>query len=414
MKNLLFFFCFAIVSSFTSAQVKILFDASKAETAGNADWIIDADQYNLNYYSNGTANIGGGNEANAQRIPTPAQSGITASTSETYWNGGLSNWAVDCVKKGYTVETLPYNGAITYGNAGNAQDLTNYKVFIVCEPNFVFTLAEKQAILSFVQNGGGLFMVADHTMSDRNGDGWDSPNIWNDLMSNNGVQSNPFGITFDLVDFTQTTSNLVSTDSVVNGPMGAVTQMMFNGGTTMTLSTAANPTVKGFVFKTGSSTSGSTNVMMARARYGNGRVVALGDSSPCDDGTGDPNDNLYNGYTGDVGVNHQRIIMNATIWLAGAGVVTGINDVTNVNDDVFVSPNPAVQQTYLSYSLSGNTKVAARLLDISGRPIRNLFDRQQTAGNYQYKVDLSSLQAGVYLIELRTGNRIATKKLLIH
>jgi hypothetical protein len=414
MKNLLFIFCFAIVSSFTSAQVKILFDASKAETAGNADWIIDADQYNLNYYSNGTANIGGGNEANAQRIPTPTQSGITASTSETYWNGGLSNWAVDCVKKGYTVETLPYNGAITYGNAGNAQDLTNYKVFIVCEPNFVFTLAEKQAILSFVQNGGGLFMVADHTMSDRNGDGWDSPDIWNDLMSNNGVQGNPFGITFDLVDFTQTTSNLVSTDSVVNGPMGAVTQMMFNGGTTMTLSTAANPTVKGFVFKTGSSTSGSTNVMMARARYGNGRVVALGDSSPCDDGTGDPNDNLYNGYTGDVGVNHQRIIMNATIWLAGAGVVTGINDVTNVNDDVFVSPNPAVQQTYLRYSLSGNTKVAARLLDISGRPIRNLFDRQQAAGHYQYKVDLSSLQAGVYLIELRAGNRIATRKLLIH
>lgn len=414
MKNYLLLFFFAIAGHSSYAQIKVLFDARKAESAGNADWVIDADQYNLNYNSNGTVNTSGGNEANAQRIPTPAQSGITASTSETYWDGGLSYWAVDCVKKGYTVETLPYNGSITYGNAGNAQDLSNYKVFIVCEPNFVFTLAEKQAILSFVQNGGGLFMVADHTISDRNGDGWDSPDIWNDLMSNNGVQNNPFGITFDLADFTQTTSNVLSGDSVVNGPMGAVTQMMFNGGTTMTLSTAANSTVKGIVFKTGSSTSGSTNVMMARARYGNGRVVSLGDSSPCDDGTGDNNDNLFNGYTGDVGVNHQRIIMNATIWLAGAGVVTGLDDITIGNDDLFLSPNPAVQQTYLNYSLTRTARISARLLDISGRPVKNLFDKQQSAGNYQYKIDVSSLQAGVYLIEMRTGNRVVTKKLMLH
>ncbi len=34
------------------AQVKILFDATKAETSGNADWVIDADQTNLGYNSN--------------------------------------------------------------------------------------------------------------------------------------------------------------------------------------------------------------------------------------------------------------------------------------------------------------------------------------------------------------------------
>ena len=31
----------------TNAQIKILFDATKAETAGNADWVIDADNHNL-------------------------------------------------------------------------------------------------------------------------------------------------------------------------------------------------------------------------------------------------------------------------------------------------------------------------------------------------------------------------------
>jgi len=70
-------------------------------------------------FSNGPAVIGAGNESNPQRIPTPSQSGITTSTPETYWEGSLSNWGIDCVRKGYTVETLPYNGKITYGVSTN-------------------------------------------------------------------------------------------------------------------------------------------------------------------------------------------------------------------------------------------------------------------------------------------------------
>jgi hypothetical protein len=33
-------------------------------------------------------------------------------------------------------------------------------------------MAEKDAIINFVKNGGGLYMIADHDNSDRNGDGW--------------------------------------------------------------------------------------------------------------------------------------------------------------------------------------------------------------------------------------------------
>ena len=164
----------------------------KAETAGNADWIIDADLFNLGWKPGAT--IGGGNEANAQRFPTPDQANVTSSTSETYWKGGLSAWAIDCVKKGYFVESLPYNGQITYGNSSNAQDLSNYKILILCEPNILFTSAEKTAIINFVQNGGRLIMIADHNQSDRNSDGKDSPTILNDLMNNNGIKNNPFGI----------------------------------------------------------------------------------------------------------------------------------------------------------------------------------------------------------------------------
>ncbi len=312
----LFFLVFIIGLPAHSQTIKILFDASKAESAGNADWVIDADAHNLGY-GTGPAVLNGGTESNAQKIPTPAQSGITGSTVETYWNGGLSYWGIDCVNRNYVVESLPYNGLITYGNSGNTQDLSNYKVFIICEPNIIFSASEKTAILNFVLNGGGLFMISDHNASDRNNDGNDSPHIWNDLMTTNSVQSNPFGISFDYTDFSQTTSNIPSlpSDSILHGLAGNVTQAQWSNGTSMTLNPAQNSTVKGVIYKTGS-TFGNTNVMCAYARYGNGKVAAIGDSSPCDDGTGDSNDVLYDGYISDAAGNHRKLLMNITIWLA--------------------------------------------------------------------------------------------------
>lgn len=50
--------------------------------AGNADWIIVADIFNIRF-TGGSASLGGF-ESNPQQIPTPAQSGITATTPEDY------------------------------------------------------------------------------------------------------------------------------------------------------------------------------------------------------------------------------------------------------------------------------------------------------------------------------------------
>ena len=303
----------------SQAQIKILFDATKAETAGSADWVIDQDV-----------------SKTAQRLPTPDQSTVTSSTAETYWTGGLSNWGIDCVNKGYYVETLPSNGGkITYGNKTNAQDLSNYTVFVVCEPNIRFSAIEKTAILNFVANGGGLFMISDHTGSDRNNDGWDSPAIWNDLLSNNSTTPNPFGIKFDLVNFSGIYSNraasLSANDSLLHGSYGNPTTIKWSNGTTMTISPDSNATAKAVFYKSG--TNGNTNVMWAYARYGLGRVVAAGDSSPFDDGTGATG--LYNGYTRDASGNHQLLIMNSTIWLATlpSGLPIKFTDITGSNSN---------------------------------------------------------------------------------
>ena len=281
----------------TGGGKKFLFDATKAETAGNADWVIDED--------NGTP----------QRIPTPAQSTVTSSTVETYWTGALSSWGIALVKGGNTVETLPSGTAITYGNTSNAQDLSNYDVFVVDEPNILFTSAEKTAILNFISHGGGLFMISDHTVSDRNNDGFDSPAIWNDLMTNNSIVSNPFGFSIDLTNISETTSNVWtggSANPILHGSQGNVSQLEFDNGATITVQPAVNSTVQGLIWQTGQ-TQNTTHIMSASSTYGTGRVFVVTDSSPMDDGTGASGNTLYVGWPT---LSHTQLFMNASYWLA--------------------------------------------------------------------------------------------------
>jgi len=300
---------------FSFSQVKILFDCTKAETAGNADWVIDADAHNIDWTS--SDQIGTGTASNPQRYPTPAQSTVTSGTAESYWEGALSAWGIDCVNYGYEVETLTPHDSITYGNASHAQDLMNYKVYVIDEPNIRFTQSEKNAILNFVKNGGGLFMISDHNNSDRNNDGWDSPNIWNDFL-NTVTPVNPFGIKFDLEDFSPATTNVSTNanDSLTRGPYGNVAELSYSGATIIHIYPDSNSTATGDIWMNGVSQSSHDSIMFAHAHFGRGKVAAIADSSPEDDGTGNPSCQLYVQYTtGDNG-SDRKLFMNAIIWLA--------------------------------------------------------------------------------------------------
>ena len=90
MKKSLLFFVILITFQIGKAQgIKVLFDAKKAQMAANADWVVDADLFNIGTGTGGIMQTGMGSEANPQRYPTPAQTGITSTTAETFWKGGL-------------------------------------------------------------------------------------------------------------------------------------------------------------------------------------------------------------------------------------------------------------------------------------------------------------------------------------
>lgn len=277
---------------------RVLFDNAHAETAGNADWIISTSQ------------------------PDPLGQDSTPS-AETDWTGALSSWGVALQKTGdYSLKTLPSGSSLGYGGT-SATDLSNFDTLVLPEPNTPFTSAEKTAIMTFVKNGGGLFMISDHTGADRNNDGYDAVEIFNDLMTNNSVDStDPFGFSVDSLSISSDHPAAISdsTDPVLHGSFGTVTKSLIASGTTATLKPADNAAVKGLLYRTGYS--GNTGAFFATSTFGSGRVAFWGDSSPIDDGTGQSGNTLYDGWN-DSTATDAALALNATEWLSGAGGTSG-------------------------------------------------------------------------------------------
>ena len=278
---------------------RILFDDGHAEEAGNADWIISTSK------------------------PDPLAQDSSPS-SETDWTGALSSWGVALQKNGsYSMKTA--TSALTYGGSSTT-DLSNFDTLVMPEPNTLFTTAEKTAIMNFVKAGGGLFMISDHTGADRNNDGEDAVEIFNDLMTNNSVDStDPFGFSIDSLSISSDYPSAISdsSDPVLHGSFGTVTKSLIASGTTATLKPTDNSSVKGLLYRTGYS--GNTGAFFATSTFGSGRVAFWGDSSPIDDGTGQSGNTLYDGWN-DTGATNAALALNATAWLAGDGSSGGGGD----------------------------------------------------------------------------------------
>jgi hypothetical protein len=274
--------------------------------------------------------------------------------------------------------------------------------------------------MNFIANGGGLMMICDHAGSDRNNDGNDPPTVWNDFLTNNGLANNGLGITFDIASNVSGNSTsfapLTATSpyySILHGTFGVPSQVLWTNGATMTINTTDNSSVKGIVFKSGSSTSGSTNVYVAASTYQSGKVFAVGDSSIIDDGTGDTGDTLFTGYTGDANGNHQKLLMNGLIWLITNTL--SANDFALDSNHFTIAPNPTQdKQIHFSFSIDEVQNTTVSLIDTLGRTVKEVaLNNQLTTGiNYQ-TIDASDLQAGLYICKFSTPTNSKSLKVVL-
>lgn len=239
---------------------KVLFDRTKSEDAGDADWRID---------------------------------------------GAYSEWADALREKGYEVDSL-------FGDDILAEDLVGVHVLVIPEPQDPFSDSERQVIIDFVAAGGGLLLLGDHRISDRNNNGWDSPEVFNGWDG-----SSPSNVPQHL-------RRSLDTDTVFG--IG----FSFNSGYWSPVYTVfpatSHPVLEGVnsagvyvgthlnVYEGVSLLERSGKTYLAANTLGEGRVLAFGDSSAFSDGSySNGSTNHHNDW---VKLDNARLALNMIDWLA--------------------------------------------------------------------------------------------------
>ncbi len=78
-----------------------------------------------------------------------------------------------------------------------------------------------------------------------------------------------------------------------------------------------------------------------------------------------------------------------------------------------IYPNPVANQATLSYNLINPSQVTMRIFDITGKSIQTTDLGQQSIGKQQFSIDVTSLSAGVYFIQIDTGTAIYAQRLVV-
>jgi len=92
----------------------------------------------------------------------------------------------------------------------------------------------------------------------------------------------------------------------------------------------------------------------------------------------------------------------------GCPTVLGIEQVNNLNSEVSVYPNPAINQ--IQITISDNIEVSEiKILDVIGNEVA-----VPTIKQGKVIVDVTNLQNGVYFINVKAGNETAIKKVVVN
>ena len=76
-------------------------------------------------------------------------------------------------------------------------------------------------------------------------------------------------------------------------------------------------------------------------------------------------------------------------------------------------PNPFNPITHVNYSLPESSNIVIKVFDILGNEIETLVDEEKPAGSYEVEFDATGLPSGVYFYQLRSGEFISTKKMIL-
>ena len=76
-------------------------------------------------------------------------------------------------------------------------------------------------------------------------------------------------------------------------------------------------------------------------------------------------------------------------------------------------PNPYNPSTTIKYSIPVLGFVTLKVYDVLGSEVTKLVNEEKLAGEYQVQFDGSSLTSGIYFYQLKAGDFISTKKMIL-
>ncbi|MBK6481989.1 MAG: T9SS type A sorting domain-containing protein [Chitinophagaceae bacterium] len=110
---------------------------------------------------------------------------------------------------------------------------------------------------------------------------------------------------------------------------------------------------------------------------------------------------------------------------AAVTIVSLFNDTTNtvtINSGVqnpklaevrAVYPNPASGNAVISYYTLSNDNVSVYLTNMLGQSVKTFFNGNQYVGLHNETMDLTNLSTGIYFVNVRVGNSVASQKISI-
>ncbi len=94
---------------------------------------------------------------------------------------------------------------------------------------------------------------------------------------------------------------------------------------------------------------------------------------------------------------------------------TGIKNASFRNDfNVQVYPNPVRDLATIGFNIEGSSRVAVEALDITGKVVQTIVNRELPEGSFKTSWNVSELSAGIYFIRSVVGSDVTIKKVVVY
>jgi hypothetical protein len=90
-----------------------------------------------------------------------------------------------------------------------------------------------------------------------------------------------------------------------------------------------------------------------------------------------------------------------------------VSEINSAVKNLSLYPNPATENTTISYALANSSLVNINVYSVDGRCVSKIFNGEQSTGNHTISVNVNNLQSGIYMLEIESNGTQTVKKLVV-